>query len=162
MRTVRIREHPLGFRADWRVARAESAIAYSRARPRNRIAIVPEGESAAVRTPGLRFILPSEPSARSPIQPAIGNPRPEAPGNALRAIVADWRMSVPDNRPPRPGWILALPGASFIRLAGSRGDGASGRIRPGVEPYRPVRADGASVPCAFVRESREPMALPGP
>ena len=129
MRTVRIRVHPPGLRPDRRLARAESRIAYWRARPRNRIAIVPEGESAAVRTPGLRFSLPSR------------TLRPEAPERALSAIVADWRMSVPDYRPPRPGWIVALPGASFIRLAGSRADGASG-------------------PCAFVRESREPMALP--
>ena len=61
-------------------------------------------------SPRVRFSLPS------------GTLRPEAPKRALSAIVADWRMSVPDYRPSRPGWILALPGA-------------------------------------FVRESREPMAI---
>ena len=102
MRTVRIREHPLGFRPDRRLARVESRIAYSRARPRNRIAIVPEGESAADRTPGLPFILPSGTLARTPIQPAIGTLRPEAPERALSANRAHGGMSVPESRPRRP------------------------------------------------------------
>ena len=50
-----------------------------------------------------------EPSARTPIQPAIGTLRPDSPERALSAIAADWRMSVPDSRPSRPGWIVALP-----------------------------------------------------
>ena len=148
-------------------------------------------QPAAVRTPGLRFSRPSGTLARSPIQPAIGTLRPESdsachrnppPGSARtrpKRHCRGWRMSVPDYRPSRPGWILALPGASFTgRLAsrwrfrahssGSRTIPArasrwrSVRIRPGVS-----RADGATRPVArpqpalLAREPESGMSITG-
>ena len=120
MRTVRIREHPFGFCTWRRLARAECRSPSDRHPGDTRPGVRSPSRNPP---PGVRFSLSSFMPARKRQEARYG------PSSRI------GRMSVPDYRPSRPGWIVVR-----FRVHSSGCLASRWRFRPVVRPQSALLA----------------------